>query len=70
MAWHQTGDKPLPDQMITAFTDAYASLCLDDWKVAGQENVVNFMEDPILKFWLGISLCETLYNPNYNHGGQ
>ena len=23
MAWHLTGDKPLPEQMLTEFTDAY-----------------------------------------------
>ena len=23
MAWHQTGDKPLPELMMTQFTDAY-----------------------------------------------
>ena len=23
MAWHRTGDKPLPEQMMTQFTDAY-----------------------------------------------
>ena len=23
MAWRRTGDKPLPDQMLTQFTDAY-----------------------------------------------
>ena len=23
MAWHQTGDKPLPEPMFTKFTDAY-----------------------------------------------
>ena len=23
MAWHQTGDKPLPEAMLTQFTDAY-----------------------------------------------
>ena len=23
MAWHQTGDKPLPKPMLTQFTDAY-----------------------------------------------
>ena len=23
MAWHRTGDKPLPEPMLTQFTDAY-----------------------------------------------
>ena len=23
MAWHQTGDKPLPETMLAQFTDAY-----------------------------------------------
>ena len=23
MAWHQTGDKPLPEPMLAEFTDAY-----------------------------------------------
>ena len=23
MAWHQTGEKPLPESMLTQFTDAY-----------------------------------------------
>ena len=23
MAWHQTGDKPLPEPMLTQFTNAY-----------------------------------------------
>ena len=23
MAWHQTGDKPLPEAMMTQFTDTY-----------------------------------------------
>ena len=23
MAWHRTGDKPLPEPMMTQFTDAY-----------------------------------------------
>ena len=23
MAWHRTGDKPLPEAMLTQFTDAY-----------------------------------------------
>ena len=23
MAWHRTGDKPLPELMLTQFTDAY-----------------------------------------------
>ena len=23
MAWHQRGDKPLPEPMVTQFTDAY-----------------------------------------------
>ena len=23
MAWHQTGDKPLPEPMLAQFTDAY-----------------------------------------------
>ena len=23
MAWHQTGEKPIPESMLTQFTDAY-----------------------------------------------
>ena len=26
MAWRRTGDKPLPEPMMTQFTDAYAAL--------------------------------------------
>ena len=26
MAWRRTGDKPLPEQMLTQFTDIYAAL--------------------------------------------
>ena len=30
MAWHQTGDKPLPEPMMIQYTDVYASLGGDE----------------------------------------
>ena len=27
MAWHRTGEKPLPESMLTQFTDAYIRHC-------------------------------------------
>ena len=30
VAWHQTGDKPLPEPMMTQFIDVHASTCLND----------------------------------------
>ena len=29
MAWHQTGDKLLPEPLLTQFTDTYAALGVD-----------------------------------------
>ena len=31
MAWRQTGDKPLPEPMLTHSTDTYAALGGDEW---------------------------------------
>ena len=30
MAWHRTGDKPLPEPMMTQFTDSYEALVGDE----------------------------------------
>ena len=29
MAWHQTGDKPLPEPMLTQFTNTYMRLSVE-----------------------------------------
>ena len=35
MAWHPTGDEPLPDQMLTQFTNIYVALGGDELKLIG-----------------------------------
>ena len=42
MAWHRTGDKPLPEPMMALFIDAYAALGGDELKTkcAGLSNTM------------------------------
>ena len=47
VAWHRTGEKPLPESMLTQFTDAY---------MGQYQIVVHFGYGSIMKYFVDISV--------------
>ena len=52
MAWRRTGDKPLPELILTQFTDIYAALGWDELSLRGNSSHRCEMVVPVRTSWL------------------
>ena len=55
MAWHRTGEKPLPESMLTQFTDAYIPILTPDYWHPPQSNFTEYKQDVVAVFYAPVN---------------